>query len=249
MLISVVIPFHKELALINRAVNSVFAQRVKNHNDISFEVIIGNDGPYTTAEILNAIDTRHRASTMVVQNTEGRGPGGARNASLRQIRGDLVAFLDADDFWTPEKIGFQLERIDSGATFVATGYKFEDSHVSITPPSSILSPIDIFRNLGIGTSTVLLTRSLYDGRFFRSLRFAQDIDYWYLLSRSKDFRYDAVPSQCVVYSRSGSTRNKFTQLRAFMLVLSLNQIPWVKRVPIVLRYSLRGFLNHYLRRK
>ena len=249
MRISVVIPFYNELNLIDRAVSSVFSQCLGDRADISFEVIIGNDGSYKAEEILCAIDGRHRASTKIVRNTETRGPGGARNAGLREATGDLVAFLDADDFWFSEKIRLQLEQIERGYTFVCTGYRFEDSPVCITPPSTIKERTDIFRHLGIGTSTVLITRSLSNHQFFRPLRFAQDIDYWYLLAGSDAFRYGAIDSPCVVYSRSGSTKNKFTQLRAFMRVLALNRVPLSARLPIVLRYSFRGLFNHFLRRK
>jgi len=249
MLISVVIPFYNELGLIGRAVSSVFSQRLGDRGDILFEVIIGNDGSCKAEEILSAIDGRHHAFTKIVPNTEVRGPGGARNAGLREANGEFVAFLDADDYWSPEKTRLQLEQIEDGKTFVATGYKFEDSQVSIIPPSRISDRIDVFRCLGIGTSTVLAARRLCEGQFFRALRFAQDIDYWYLLAGSEGFRYGAVPSPCVVYSRSGSTRNKFTQFRAFMLVLSLNRVPWATRIPIVLHYILRGIFNHYLRKK
>ena len=249
MLISVVIPFYNEIGLIGRAVNSVFSQCMGDRDDILFEVIIGNDGSYKSEEIFSAIDNRYRALTKIVKNTELHGPGGARNAGLREANGELVAFLDADDFWCPGKLSLQLEQIENGKTFVATGYKFEDSNVSISPPSRIVDRIDVFRCLGIGTSTVLVARGLCEGQFFRALRFAQDIDYWYLLSGSEGFQYGAVTSPCAVYSRSGSTRNKFTQLRSFTRVLSLNRIPLATRIPIIFRYALRGFFNHYLRRK
>jgi teichuronic acid biosynthesis glycosyltransferase TuaG len=249
MIISVVIPFYKEIGLINRAVGSVFNQSLGDRAKVTFEVIIGNDGPYENDNVLDNIDARYRESTRVVKNTECHGPGGARNACLREAKGELVAFLDADDYWIPNKILLQLQRIEKGDTFVSTGYRFEDSPVCITPPSTIKERTDIFRHLGIGTSTVLITRSLSNHQFFRPLRFAQDIDYWYLLAGSDAFRYGAIDSPCVVYSRSGSTKNKFTQLRAFMRVLALNRVPLSARLPIVLRYSFRGLFNHFLRRK
>lgn len=248
MLISVVIPFYKELGLINRAVSSAFEQDLDGSSDIAFEAIIGNDGAYDTATILNAIDLPYRGSTRVVRNTGERGPGGARNAALRESRGELIAFLDADDYWRPDKIRLQLQHIEKGDTFVATGYAFEGSAVSITPPRQIRDSLDIFKRLGIGTSTVLVTRSLCGHRFFRPLRFAQDIDYWYALSGSDAFRYAAVSKPCVVYSRGGSTRNKFVQLKAFARVLAINQVPTFARVSISLRYALRGLVNHYIRR-
>jgi glycosyltransferase involved in cell wall biosynthesis len=249
MLVSVVIPFYKELTLINRAVESVFKQSTASCQNVHFEAIVGNDGPYDNEEILQVIGARYRRSTRVVKNTGSKGPGGARNAGLREAKGEIIAFLDADDYWCADKIALQLPHIEKGETFVATGYRFEDLPVDICPPRRIAKRNDIFTCLGIGTSTVLVTHALSENRYFRALRFAQDIDYWFQLASSPLFRYGSVPAPCVVYSRSGSTRNKFQQLAAFYRVLSLNCIPRVERLAILLRYSLRGISNHYLRRK
>ena len=40
--------------------------------------------------------------------TPGLGPSAARNRGVREAKGQFIAFLDGDDFWTPEKLERQL---------------------------------------------------------------------------------------------------------------------------------------------
>lgn len=249
MLISVVVPFYREIELIGRAVASVFSQAKKADADISFEILIGNDGKYTSAEIMAGIDRDNNGAVQVIQNVGPRGPGGARNTCLRESNGELIAFLDADDFWMDSKLSLQLPLINQGSTFVASGYLLEGSDASIVPPSSIEKSIDIFRKRGIGTSTVLVHKELCRDKYFRDLRFSQDIDFWYRLAQAPCFKYGAVSAPSVVYSRGGSTRNKFVQLNSFYQVLKLNQIPWSERTSIIAGYAANGLVNHYLRRR
>lgn len=248
MLISVAIPFYQELSLIGRAVASVCSQILPSPTQVSFEIFIGNDGTYTSDEIVSAIAEVHRPSVHVIRNDGPRGPGGARNACLHRATGEWIAFLDADDYWRPDKIQKQLRLAESGATFIPTAYAFEDSGISIIPPSTLSNSMDVFRKRGIGTSTILVHRAVCENKFFRDLRFAQDIDFWYALSTSAAFRYDAVCTPCVVYSRAGSTHNKLTQLRFVYKVLDLNKVPWQDRALILTSYATHGLLNHYLRR-
>lgn len=244
VLISVIIPFYNEIALINRAVTSVGAQLNKG-GSISYEILICNDGDLGASEILEAIDPLRRAGVVIVKNLGPKGPGGARNSGLARAQGELVAFLDADDFWLPGKIESQLQMLESGATFVVTAYQLEDSKVVVKPPKNLSSAMDVFRCLGIGTSTVLVKRSLCQDRRFREIRFAQDIDYWYALAQSPQFRFGAVSTSLVVYSQGGSTKNKWVQLKYFWKVLQLNQIGLRDKTMIMVNYIQRGIMNHY----
>ncbi len=244
-MISVIIPFCCEISLILRAVTSVLIQK-DNKRVTQFEILICNDGKYSSKEILKALPTAAHKYVRIIKNSGPKGPGGARNCGLNNATGEYIAFLDADDYWLPGKISRQMDMIDAGCSFVTTAYQFENRSNIIKPPISIKHSIDIFKKLGIGTSTVLVRRSLCDKYRFKDVRFSQDIDYWFQLAQSDDFHYGAVRDVLVIYSPSGSSRNKFVQLMSFWKVMNLNKIKIITQLVILLKYSVRGICNHYI---
>ena len=93
-LVSIIIPAYNVAPFIVSALESVFAQTVKD-----FEVIVVNDGSVDSLELETAIAPfRDRIQYLVQEN---RGPSAARNAGIRRARGEFVAFLDADDSLLP----------------------------------------------------------------------------------------------------------------------------------------------------
>jgi teichuronic acid biosynthesis glycosyltransferase TuaG len=245
MRLSVVIPFHKELLLISRAVNSVLA----NASDADgLEIFICNDGPIVEKEIRAQLSALANAVTVVISNRYSQGPGGARNSGLDAATGDCIAFLDADDFWLVGKVAAQLAAIRAGASFVPTAYRFDTNQTIVQPPVSIDRPLDVFLRRGIGTSTVMITRALLADLRFKDIRFAQDIDYWYALAGSPHFRYAAVELCLVEYSTGGSTKNKWLQLQYLHKVLRINDVPCLHHVRVLSSYVLTGVYNHYIKR-
>ena len=244
MKLSVITPFYDELNLINRAVNSVVI------NSIFFdevEIILINDGSFVENEIRSCFKDDINNIIKVVSNNYLKGPGGARNTGLNIFTGDIVAFLDADDFWLPGKLKAQMQEIKKGATFVATSYRFDNSKTIVNPASSIDIPEDIFLRRGIGTSTVILTKELLRDHKFREIRFAQDIDFWFALAKSKKFKYVGISKVFVEYNTGGSTKNKWVQLFYVNKVLNLNNISIIKRIRVNMSYVLFGLYNHYIK--
>jgi len=245
MLISVVIPFYSELHLIGHTVSSVFSQ-TNLPDGIKFEVCVGNDGAFGKGEILDVIAPEHRPHVRIENNRFRKGPGGARNTGIELSSGELVAFLDADDTWLPEKTYTQLRAIRDGATFVAGAYRFQDATTVVVPPSKVSKPIDVFWRQGIGTSTVLLQRTLIGEVRFRDFRFSQDIDFWYQIAHQPEFAYQGVIEPVALYSTGGSTKNKLVQATSFWKVMRHNRVPLHLRSAVLSRYALRGVFNHYL---
>jgi glycosyltransferase involved in cell wall biosynthesis len=245
MNISIVIPFYKEVDQIGRAIASV----VVNMTNVSkFEIIISNDGPFSESEILSGIPKELRRYVTVIINDRDKGPGGARNTGLNASSGELIAFLDADDYWLPGKIDLQIEKIKENATFVATAYCFDVNRIQITPPKQVQAASDVFMFRGIGTSTVLVHRDLVARTRFKNIRFAQDIDYWYNLAKHREFKYSSVERVSVVYNTSGSTKNKWVQLKYFNQVLNQNDVGWRIQVQALVRYVSAGVWNHYFKK-
>jgi teichuronic acid biosynthesis glycosyltransferase TuaG len=108
-LISIVIPAYNCEKYVEETFKSILNQTYEN-----WEIIFVNDGSTdNTLEILNKLSAKQ--SITIVEQDNGK-QGKARNNGIRHANGDWIAFLDADDIWTPNKLEFQLEQtINSGA--------------------------------------------------------------------------------------------------------------------------------------
>ena len=121
-LISVIIPFYKEVDLIGMAVESVVMQQLPSN--YSLEIVVGNDSELSEEQLYECIPQHIKAITKIAKNTNAKGAGNARNAALGCSVGDVIAFLDADDLWcSEEKLKTQISLIQKGAKFVVSGYR------------------------------------------------------------------------------------------------------------------------------
>lgn len=105
-LVSVVIPFRNAAAFLGEAIESVLAQSYGN-----WEVLLVDDGAVDGgAEIARDYARRQPARIRTLEHADrtSRGASAARNLGIRYARGPLVALLDADDVWLPEKLEEQL---------------------------------------------------------------------------------------------------------------------------------------------
>lgn len=105
MTISVVMPVWNGVRTIREATRSALDQ---THADL--ELIVVDDGSSDgSLEAIADIDD-HRILRLVGDRT---GPSAARNRGILASRGELVAFLDADDLWDPRKLERQVEALDA----------------------------------------------------------------------------------------------------------------------------------------
>ena len=113
---TVVIPTKDRWDLVSTAaLPSALAQE-----DVALEVIVVDDGsrdppPYAMAFL-------HEGRVRVLRHERPLGVASARNAGIREARGDWVAFLDDDDVWSPRKLRLQIDAASAaGATFAYGG--------------------------------------------------------------------------------------------------------------------------------
>lgn len=98
-MVSVVIPAYNAEAYIREALESVLSQTYTD-----YEIIVVDDGSTDrTLERVRAYGTR-----IVLLTQDHKGPAAARNRALQAAKGPLIAFLDADDVWLPEKLQLQV---------------------------------------------------------------------------------------------------------------------------------------------
>jgi len=98
-MISVVMPVYNGSAFLDVALSSIEDQ---HHSGL--EVLLVDDG--STDDL--PLRAKHFAPPVLYLRQDNRGPAAARNLGLRASRGELLAFLDADDRWAPG----HLERLE-----------------------------------------------------------------------------------------------------------------------------------------
>jgi teichuronic acid biosynthesis glycosyltransferase TuaG len=102
--ISIITPAYNSEEFIAKTIESVIEQTFS-----SWEMIIVDDG--STDETSNIVksfsDSDRRIRYFRLDRNSGR-PSVPRNHAIFQSRGDYLAFLDSDDIWMPEKLGYQL---------------------------------------------------------------------------------------------------------------------------------------------
>jgi glycosyltransferase involved in cell wall biosynthesis len=102
--VSVIIPAHNAAATLAETLDSVFAQTYTD-----WEAIVADDA---STDNTAAIAAAYRPRVSCVRTERNLGIGGARNLSIAQATGELIALLDADDFWLPEYLERQVARYD-----------------------------------------------------------------------------------------------------------------------------------------
>jgi glycosyltransferase involved in cell wall biosynthesis len=101
-LVSIVIPTYNCACYLPAAIDSVLQQ-----NYPAFEVIVVDDGSTdTTAALLQHYSQQDQRIRTVYQPNQGVAI--ARNQGIDLAQGDWIAFLDADDFFLPDKLAAQM---------------------------------------------------------------------------------------------------------------------------------------------
>lgn len=201
--VSVIIPAYNAAAYIGKAVDSVLAQTWSD-----LEILVVDDGSTDdTAQALSVYGARVR-----ILRQANAGPAAARNLGLANAMGEYVAFLDADDFWRPQKLQCQVELLDAQASvgFCSTATALVDPQgnpLGNWPcgPADAPMPDILFMQgtvISGSTSGVLARRRLVmeAGGFDTSLRGFEDPDLWIRLAACT--RYRCIPEVLTVVVRT-----------------------------------------------
>lgn len=101
-LVSVVIPVFNGALYLAQAIRSVLAQ-----HGVPLEIVVVDDG---SDDESGEIARQFGPPVRCLRQTNA-GIAGARNAGIRASTGELLAFLDADDLWTPDRLPAQAARL------------------------------------------------------------------------------------------------------------------------------------------
>ena len=214
--VSVVMPTRNRADVLSRAIDTVLAQTFAN-----WELIIVDDASTdATPDVLAQARSRD-ARIRSIRMDQRVGASRARNTAIDAARSDLIAFLDDDDEWFPEKLHTQVavlrDRADAGVC--CTHFLERDADgVDHLYGSAAGNGGDLARRLRQGNvlsfSTPVVRRSLLElvGGLDERLPRLQDWDLWLRLSRVTRFAIVPVPL-ARVHRTAGSISHQPEALR------------------------------------
>jgi glycosyltransferase involved in cell wall biosynthesis len=251
MKFSVLIAAYRADKYIAKALESVRAQ---THPD--WEIVVLEDGSHDeTEEIVRQFAASVTQPVRYENFGDNRGVAAARTRLLELAIGESVAFIDADDWWTPTHLTRAQETFDAGADFVVARiqeYNLDANEPlgTYTPPSALFcDPVrSLFISSTIRTSScVALLRVLARrvGNFDVALRIGEDRDYWLRCALAATHFSDNGEVTCF-YAKHAASTMASTLLWAKQEVLFYEKYQTLAEVPLrIRRRMLAHHLNNY----
>ena len=130
--LSVVVLAYNHETFIEQALASVLMQEV----DFSYEVIVGEDcSTDGTRARVAALAAQHPDALRPVYHARNGGMGANLRACLTACRGEYIALLEGDDYWTsPHKLQRQVDWLDEHPDFALCFHPVAERYDDGTPP-------------------------------------------------------------------------------------------------------------------
>ncbi len=156
--VSVIIPAYNCQSTLKKAIDSVLMQKVP------LELIVVDD---CSKEDLVPVMKEYQKDDRVIyiKNEQNMGVAASRNRGISLAKGEYIAFLDSDDWWSEGKLAAQLERMQKDQTVLcSTGrqlrtFQGEDMGRYI-PVKEIVTYKDMLRHNSIACSSVLVKKTV-----------------------------------------------------------------------------------------
>tara|TARA_B100002052_G_C15792137_1_gene556849 strand:- start:379 stop:1092 length:714 start_codon:yes stop_codon:yes gene_type:complete len=234
-------PYFKKKEYVEKSILSVINQTYKNLELI----IIYDDESMDDFDYISNICRKFK-NIKIIKNIENLGAGESRNIGIKTATGDLIAFIDADDYWYEKKIEKQINFLQkNNYKFIFCNYikKSQNSEREIICNKKYLDYSNLLKSCDIGLSTVLIETNLIKQNLFPNLKTKEDYVVWLQITK-KEIQAYCLNEILVIWNNSKNSLSsniiqkildgykvyrvyeKFSLFKSFLLliVLSINSI-------------------------
>ena len=208
-LVSVVIPVRNNDRFLGGAVESVLNGDYDNHEII----VVDNDSEDHSGDVARRYPVRY-------VHQRDLGQAGGRNTGISLARGSLIAFLDSDDEWTPEKLTRQVGHLVSHPEL---DFVLANMRAVLEPGVSRPGwmPVGWLTSgtLGAMPGTLVARRSAFDraGLFDPAYEITSDTE-WLVRATDAGLRHDVVPDVLLRWRiHGGNTSYRRQELKTDLL--------------------------------
>lgn len=211
--VTVILPTYNRAAMLSRAIESVIAQTFKD-----WDLLVINDGSTDeTPKLLE--DYKKRDSRIRVITHKNSGICKTRQAGVQASKGELLAFLDDDDTYTPDKLEKQVTYLDAHP-----GIDMVYSHVETVGEKNALPKLwpetpsitfqDLIKLNSVSVPGVLLRKKALEtiGDFPSKLKSCDDYVMWLHIARYG--KIDFLPGIVGIYQWHAQNMSRNTRQRS-----------------------------------
>ena len=165
-LVSVIIPAYNVENYLAQTIHSVLQQTYQ-----AFEIIIVNDGSTDNTLALSQKLAEGDARINIISQANSK-QGKTRNTGVLAAKGEIIAFLDGDDIWFPNKLELQLSVLEQqdvdlvfsdGFICLNNDLNSREHTFQITQKVFDRKDLELFyRQNQVPTSTVLCTKAAFE---------------------------------------------------------------------------------------
>ena len=243
--VTAVMPAYNAARYIDRAIKSALTQTVP------CRILIINDASSDeTLSIAESYVKKYPGQICVINNEKNMGVAVSRNCAVMQAATKYIAFLDADDWWSANKLEIQLEKLKrSGADVCYSGRELMTAEGKSTG-KVIHVPIqtnykDLLKGNVSPCSSVIMKRE--DALAYSMEHDELHEDYIVWLSMLRDGKYFVGIDRPLLKSRlgeDGKSRNKWKSAKMTYGVYRHMGIPVWKAVHYFMCYALAGVVKY-----
>jgi len=208
-LVSIIIPYYRKINHIKKTLNSVLNQTFQN-----FEIILIYDDPVLDDLLFLEDIIKNNSKIKIIKNLNNLGAGISRNIAMKNASGDVIAFLDADDYWLPNRLERQLQFMEKNKykfTFCNYKKKIKNKIINVDSKKSKITYKDLLTDCEIGLSTVFISRDLIKENLFPPLQTKEDLVAWLTITKNNMYAYN-FPDFLVEWTQSeNSLSSNFLQ--------------------------------------
>lgn len=205
--VSIITPSFNQGGFLADAIESVAAQRHRPIQHLVYDACSTDD----TAAVLAAHAERICA---VVERDDGQ--ASAVNRGLREASGEILGWLNSDDFYFPGAIDAVVEYMGSHPDCMVLygSAQYVDEQGERLGPYPTGDPDDLRFGCFICQPTVFLRRQAVEtvGMLDESLRYCMDYDWWLRLRRQ--FELHRIPNELAAYRLHGRSKSIAEQLQS-----------------------------------
>lgn len=247
--ISIITPIYNSESFIGHTIESVLAQTYKN-----WEMLIVDDcSNDRSIEIIRDYQKVDRRIKLFYLN-QNSGPGIARNKAIREAEGDIIAFLDSNDIWTPNKLEYHIQFMtEHNASFSHTSYGFIDETGNVINKTFHVSKRPIAYNDLLKRTEISCLTAMYDVKklgkmYMPNLRHSEDYGLWLSILKT-GVKSIPLDKELAFYRQvKGSlTNNKRKVLKKhWMFLYKHEKIGLFKSLYYFFRWGLNGVKKYYI---